>query len=52
MSLIEQFNGIKSKLKEFLIQIRMKVRAEGSKLLILADAVAYAGLFLIGEPLK
>jgi len=30
----------------------MKVRAKGSKLLILANAVAYIGLFLIGEPLK
>jgi len=30
----------------------MKVQSEGLKLLILADAVAYAGLFLIGEPLK
>jgi len=30
----------------------MKVRSEGSKLLILVDVVAYAGLFLIGEPLK
>jgi len=25
---------------------------QGLKLLILVDAVAYAGLFLIGEPLK
>jgi len=30
----------------------MKIRNEGLKLLILVDAVAYAGLFLIGEPLK
>jgi len=30
----------------------MKVRSEGLKLLILVDAVAYVGLFLIGEPLK
>jgi len=30
----------------------MKVRSKGLKLLILVDAVAYTGLFLIGEPLK
>jgi len=30
----------------------MKVQSEGAKLLILANAVAYVGLFLIGEPLK
>jgi len=30
----------------------MKVQSEGLKLLILADAVAYIGLFLTGEPLK
>ena len=52
MSLIKQFNGTKLKLKGFLAQIRMKVQAKGSKLPILADAVAYIGLFLTGEPLK
>jgi len=30
----------------------MKVRSKGLKLLILADTVAYVGLFLIREPLK
>jgi len=30
----------------------MKVQSEELKLLILADTVAYVGLFLIGEPLK
>jgi len=30
----------------------MKVQSEGLKLPTLANAVAYAGLFLIGEPLK
>jgi len=30
----------------------MKVQSEGLKLLILVDAVAYIGLFLIKEPLK
>jgi len=30
----------------------MKVQSKELKLLISADAVAYAGLFLTGEPLK
>jgi len=30
----------------------MKVWSEGLKLPILADAVAYVGLFFTGEPLK
>jgi len=30
----------------------MKVQSEGLKLLILVDAVAYIGLFLIEKPLK
>jgi len=30
----------------------MKVQSKGLKLLILVDAVAYAGLFLTEEPLK
>jgi len=30
----------------------MKVQSKESKLLTLADAVAYTGLFLTGEPLK
>jgi len=30
----------------------MKVQSKGLKLLILVDAVAYAGLFLTGESLK
>ena len=34
------------------MQIRIKVQAKGFKLLILADAVAYTELFLIGESLK
>jgi len=32
--------------------MQIKVQSKGSKLLILVNAVAYAGLFLIREPLK
>jgi len=52
MPLIKRFNKMKSKLKEFLTQIQIKIRSKGLKLLILADAVAYTRLFLTGEPLK
>ena len=52
MPLIKRFNKIKLKLKEFFVQIRMKIQAKGFKLLTLADAVAYIGLFLIKELLK
>jgi len=30
----------------------MKIQSEELKLLTLADTIAYAGLFLTGEPLK
>ena len=52
MPLIKRFNGTKSKLKEFLMQIQMKVQSKGLKLLILADTVVYIRLFLTKEPLK
>ena len=52
MPLIKQFNKIKSKLKGFFIQIRIKVQSKRLKLLILVNTVTYAGLFLTKEPLK
>ena len=52
MPLIERFSGEKAKLKGFLTQIKLKIRHEGIKLLIVVDQVAYAGLFLMGYILK
>ena len=52
MPSIKRFNGTKLKLKGFLTLMRQKIQYKGGKLLILADAVVYTGLFLTGEPLK
>ena len=52
MLLVERFSSEKTKLKEFLTQIKLKIRHKGVKLPIAADQVAYTGLFLIGYILK
>jgi len=52
MPSIKRFSGKKIKLKGFLIQIRLKIRNKGAKLLIIVDQVAYVGLFLTGRALK
>lgn len=52
MPSIKRYSGEKNKLKEFLTQIKLKLRYEGSKVPTLADAVAYTGLFLTGRALK
>ena len=49
---IECFNGIKLKLKGFLLQIRFKITQENIKIVILIDQVIYVGLFLTGKALK
>jgi hypothetical protein len=48
MPLIKQFSGEKVKLKEFLTQIKLKIKYKGQKLPIVVDQVAYTGLFLAG----
>ena len=52
MPIIKRFNRIKSRLKGFLTQIRLKLHCKGYKILTLANAVVYAGLFLIGRALE
>ena len=52
MPFIKRYSGKKTKLKGFLIQIRLKIRNEGIKLLIIVDQVAYIGFFLTGRALK
>ena len=49
---VKRLSGKKAKLKEFLTQIKLKIRHKGVKLPIVADQVAYTGLFLIGYILK
>jgi hypothetical protein len=48
MPSIKRFSGEKVKLKGFLTQIKLKIRHEGQKLPMVADQVAYTGLFLAG----
>ena len=48
MPSVEKFSNKKAKLKGFLTQIKLKIRHKKVKLPIVADQVAYAGLFLIG----
>ena len=48
MPSVEKFNSEKAKLKGFLTQIKLKIRHKGAKLPIVADQVAYTGLFLTG----
>src|SRR5271170_7750109 len=49
---IERFDGTRSKLKGFLLQIRFKVTQEGLKIGTAVDQVAYVGLFLTGRALE
>jgi hypothetical protein len=48
MPSIERFSSKKVKFKEFLTQIKLKIRYKGVKLPIVIDQVAYTGLFLTG----
>jgi hypothetical protein len=48
MPSIKRFSGEKVKLKGFLTQMKLKIRHKGQKLPIVADQVAYTGLFLTG----
>jgi hypothetical protein len=52
MPLIKRFSREKVKLKGFLTQIKLKIRHKRQKLPIVADQVAYIGLFLTGQILK
>ena len=52
MPSVKRFNSEKAKLKGFLTYIKLKIRHKGVKLPIVADQVAYAGLFLTGYVLK
>ena len=52
MLLVEYYLGEAYKLREFLIQIKIKIINKGLGLLIVIKQVAYTGLFLIGRVLK
>jgi len=52
MPLIKKFNKDQSKLKGFLTQIKIKINNKGLKLATPFDKIIYAGMHLIGKPLK
>jgi len=52
MPLIEKFNRDQLKLKEFLMQIKIRINNERLKLVTPFNKVIYAGMHLIGKPLK
>src|SRR6266568_9292439 len=49
---VKRFNKTRIKLKGYLTQISLKLRYKGPKIVTLADAVTYTGMFLIGKALK
>ena len=52
MLLVKYYLGEAYKLKEFLIQIKIKITNKGLGLLIVIKQVAYTGLFLIERVLE
>src|SRR6266702_139501 len=49
---IEYFDGTRSKLKGFLLQIKFKITQKNIKIATPMDQVVYAGLFLTGRALE
>ena len=52
MPSVKRFSSKKAKFKGFLTQMKLKIRHKGVKLPIVADQVAYIGLFLTRHTLK
>jgi len=52
MPVIEKFNRDQLKLKGFLTQIKIRINNKGLKLTTPFDKIIYAGMYLIGKPLK
>ena len=52
MLLVEQFSGEAYKLKEFFMQIKIKITNKGLGLLIAIEQIAYVRLFLIRRVLE
>ncbi len=49
---VKQYNGTRIKLKGYLTQIALKLQYKGYRIATPPDAVAYAGIFLLGRALK
>ena len=52
MPAIKRYTGKRTKLKGFLTQINLKIQYKGDKLLLAADRVIYAGIYLLGRVLE
>ena len=52
MPVIEKFNRNWLKLQKFLTQIKIKINNKGLKLVTPFNKIIYAGMHLIGKPLK
>jgi len=52
MPSIKKFNRDQLKLKGFLTQIKIRINNEGPKLATPFNKIIYAGMHLIGKPLK
>jgi len=52
MPAIKMFNRDQSKLKEFLTQIKIRINNKRLKLVTPFNKIIYAGMHLIGKPLK
>ena len=52
MPAIKKFNSDQLKLKEFLTQIKIKINNKRPKLTTPFNKIIYAGMYLIGNPLK
>jgi len=49
---IKKFSEDQLKLKEFLMQIKIRINNKGPKLATPFNKIIYAGMYLIGKPLK
>src|SRR6266699_5989062 len=49
---VKRFNRIRVELKGYLTQISLKLRYKGHRIIILIDAVVYAGIYLTGRVLE
>jgi len=52
MPSIEKFNRDQLKLKGFLMQIKIRINNKGLRLVTPFNKIIYAGMHLIGKPLK
>ena len=52
MPSIERFAEDKTKLKKFIMQVKIQINNEGPKLPIFMEKITYTKMYLTGKPLK